>query len=86
MTAQLLDGRALAGRIEESLRAEVETFAGMFRRRPRLVVVLVGDMAASGSYVKSKAAAAQGAPIWGPTPCASNATPTEAWKRRAAAV
>ena len=59
MTAQLLDGRALAGRIEESLRAEVETFAGMFRRRPRLVVVLVGDMAASGSYVKSKAAAAE---------------------------
>jgi methylenetetrahydrofolate dehydrogenase (NADP+)/methenyltetrahydrofolate cyclohydrolase len=30
----------------------------MVGRRPRLVVVLVGDMAASGSYVKSKAAAA----------------------------
>jgi methylenetetrahydrofolate dehydrogenase (NADP+)/methenyltetrahydrofolate cyclohydrolase len=30
----------------------------MFKRRPRLVVVLVGDMAASASYVKSKAAAA----------------------------
>jgi methylenetetrahydrofolate dehydrogenase (NADP+)/methenyltetrahydrofolate cyclohydrolase len=30
----------------------------MFRRPPRLVVVLVGDLAASGSYVKSKAAAA----------------------------
>jgi len=30
----------------------------MFRRVPRLVVVLVGDLAASGSYVKSKAAAA----------------------------
>jgi methylenetetrahydrofolate dehydrogenase (NADP+)/methenyltetrahydrofolate cyclohydrolase len=58
MTALLLDGRALAATIEDSLRAEVETFAGMFQRRPRLVVVLVGDMAASGSYVKSKAAAA----------------------------
>ena len=58
MTALLLDGRALAGKIEDSLRAEVETFADMFRRRPRLVVVLVGDMAASASYVKSKAAAA----------------------------
>ncbi|MFM7207299.1 MAG: bifunctional 5,10-methylenetetrahydrofolate dehydrogenase/5,10-methenyltetrahydrofolate cyclohydrolase [Planctomycetaceae bacterium] len=58
MKARVLDGRALAGRIETSLRNEVETFAGMFRRRPRLVVVLVGDVAASASYVKSKAAAA----------------------------
>ncbi|MFM8802611.1 MAG: bifunctional 5,10-methylenetetrahydrofolate dehydrogenase/5,10-methenyltetrahydrofolate cyclohydrolase [Planctomycetia bacterium] len=58
MTADLLDGRALAARIEGSLQKEVETFAAMFGRRPRLVVVLVGDLAASGSYVKSKAAAA----------------------------
>jgi methylenetetrahydrofolate dehydrogenase (NADP+)/methenyltetrahydrofolate cyclohydrolase len=58
MTASILDGRALAARIEESLRGEVETYATVFRRRPRLVVVLVGDLAASGSYVKSKAAAA----------------------------
>lgn len=58
MTATLLDGRVLATQIEGSLRAEVDTFAGLFGRRPRLVVVLVGDLAASGSYVKSKAAAA----------------------------
>jgi methylenetetrahydrofolate dehydrogenase (NADP+)/methenyltetrahydrofolate cyclohydrolase len=58
MTARILDGKALAGRIEDSLRGEVETFAEMFGRRPRLVVVLVGDLAASASYVKSKAAAA----------------------------
>ena len=58
MTAVVLDGRALALRIEASLTREVETFAGMFGRRPRLVVVLVGDLAASASYVKSKAAAA----------------------------
>ena len=58
MTAQLLDGRALAQRIEATLRDEVQTFAEMFHRRPRLVVVLVGDLAASASYVKSKAAAA----------------------------
>ncbi|MFM7035923.1 MAG: bifunctional 5,10-methylenetetrahydrofolate dehydrogenase/5,10-methenyltetrahydrofolate cyclohydrolase [Planctomycetia bacterium] len=57
--ATILDGRALAGRIEGSLRDEVQTFADMFRRRPRLVVVLVGDLAASASYVKSKAAAAE---------------------------
>jgi len=58
MTATLLDGRALASRIETSLQSEVDTFVMMFHRRPRLVVVLVGDLAASGSYVKSKAAAA----------------------------
>jgi methylenetetrahydrofolate dehydrogenase (NADP+)/methenyltetrahydrofolate cyclohydrolase len=56
--ATILDGRALATRIEADLRAEVETFAAMFSRRPRLVVVLVGDLAASASYVTSKAAAA----------------------------
>ena len=58
MTAKILDGRALAGRIEAGLADEVRTFAGMFKRPPRLVVVLVGDVAASASYVKSKAAAA----------------------------
>jgi methylenetetrahydrofolate dehydrogenase (NADP+)/methenyltetrahydrofolate cyclohydrolase len=58
MTAEILDGRALATRIENDLRAEVDTFAAMFERRPRLVVVLVGDVAASASYVKGKAAAA----------------------------
>ena len=58
MTATLLDGRALAARIEGSLRSEVDTCVTMFHRRPRLVVVLVGDLAASGSYVKSKASAA----------------------------
>lgn len=57
-TARLLDGRSLAARIEDSLAAEVSTFTTVSGRRPRLVVVLVGDLAASASYVKSKAAAA----------------------------
>jgi methylenetetrahydrofolate dehydrogenase (NADP+)/methenyltetrahydrofolate cyclohydrolase len=56
--ATLLDGRALAAQIEANLADEVQTFTDMFKRPPRLVVVLVGDMAASASYVKSKAAAA----------------------------
>lgn len=58
MTAARLDGRALAARIEDSLRAEVGTLRTVVGRPPRLVVVLVGDLAASASYVKSKAAAA----------------------------
>jgi methylenetetrahydrofolate dehydrogenase (NADP+)/methenyltetrahydrofolate cyclohydrolase len=57
-TARILDGRSLAARIEETLAAEVSTFVTVSGRRPRLVVVLVGDLAASASYVKSKAAAA----------------------------
>jgi methylenetetrahydrofolate dehydrogenase (NADP+)/methenyltetrahydrofolate cyclohydrolase len=58
MSATILDGKRLAGRIEESLRAEVATFTSVMGRAPRLVVVLVGDLPASGSYVKAKAAAA----------------------------
>ena len=58
MSATLLDGKRLAGRIEESLRAEVATFASIVGRPPRLVVVLVGDLPASASYVKAKALAA----------------------------
>lgn len=59
MTATLLDGRLLAARIEENLRAEVSTFGEMLGRRPRLAVVLVGDLAASASYVASKRRAAE---------------------------
>lgn len=59
MPAILLDGKLVASRIEDSLRGEVETFVDMFRRRPRLVVVLVGDLAASASYVASKRRAAE---------------------------
>lgn len=58
MSARILDGKALAGRIEDSIRAEAASFSRVAGRPPRLVVVLVGDVAASASYVKSKAAAA----------------------------
>lgn len=59
MTARRLDGRELAGRIERDLRDRVSRFCAEAGRRPRLVVVLVGEVAASASYVKSKAAAAE---------------------------
>ena len=58
MTARRLDGRELAGRIEAELAGRVADFNRTAGRPPRLVVVLVGDVAASASYVKSKAAAA----------------------------
>ena len=58
MTARILDGKALAATIEGSLRDEVEAFATASGRAPRLVVVLVGDLPASASYVAAKARAA----------------------------
>jgi len=58
MTARRLDGRELAGRIEADLAGRVARFTDVAGRQPRLVVVLVGDVPASRSYVSSKAAAA----------------------------
>lgn len=58
MPARILDGKALAATIEESLRDEVAAFTAASGRPPRLVVVLVGDLAASASYVAAKARAA----------------------------
>jgi methylenetetrahydrofolate dehydrogenase (NADP+)/methenyltetrahydrofolate cyclohydrolase len=58
MTARRLDGRKLASRIESDLAGRVARFVATAGRPPRLMVVLVGEEAASGSYVKSKAAAA----------------------------
>ncbi|MFM7519660.1 MAG: bifunctional 5,10-methylenetetrahydrofolate dehydrogenase/5,10-methenyltetrahydrofolate cyclohydrolase [Planctomycetota bacterium] len=58
MPARILDGKALAGAIEESLSDEVAAFITAAGRAPRLVVVLVGEIAASASYVAAKARAA----------------------------
>lgn len=58
-SANLLDGRAIAGQFEKSLTERVRRIASKIQRPPKLVVVLVGDLAASASYVKSKAAAAK---------------------------
>ena len=55
MTAQRLDGRKLAKTIEHELAPQVAALAREIGRPPRLVVVLVGEVAASASYVKSKA-------------------------------
>ena len=59
MTAQRLDGRALAKKIESELTPKVAALTSRIGRPPRLVVVLVGNIAASASYVKSKASAAK---------------------------
>ena len=50
MSAGILDGKALAGRIKEELRCK----CGLLARAPQLAVVLVGDDPASAIYVRNK--------------------------------
>jgi len=54
MSAQLIDGKAIAERLKQRLQLDI---AGMMlenRRRPGLAVVLVGENAASQVYVRNK--------------------------------
>lgn len=50
MPATIIDGKALAAKVKENVRAE----AAALKRRPGLAVVLVGDNPASRVYVTSK--------------------------------
>ncbi|MEY2340786.1 bifunctional methylenetetrahydrofolate dehydrogenase/methenyltetrahydrofolate cyclohydrolase FolD [Acidithiobacillus sp. IBUN Pt1247-S3] len=54
MTAMRIDGKAVAGRIREQLRADVETFRARHGRAPGLAVILVGEDPASQIYVQHK--------------------------------
>ncbi len=53
MTARILDGRVLGAQIKEELRADIERFAREQGRTPGLVIVRVGNDAASGVYSKA---------------------------------
>ncbi len=52
--AQVLDGKALAARLETGLKAEVADLKRRFGKAPGLTVILVGDDPASAVYVKRK--------------------------------
>ena len=54
MTARVLDGRALAGRIREEITPQVAEFARRYARPPGLAIVLVGQNPASEVYVRGK--------------------------------
>jgi methylenetetrahydrofolate dehydrogenase (NADP+)/methenyltetrahydrofolate cyclohydrolase len=62
MTARVLDGKALAARMQEEIRPQVESFVAMHGRPPGLGIVLAGDDPASHVYVghKVKAGGAAG--------------------------
>lgn len=50
----ILDGKATAKNLEESLKLEVSSLVEKHGRAPKLIVILVGNNPASVSYVKSK--------------------------------
>ena len=54
MTARIIDGKKIASRIHEEVRAGVREFKASHGSVPGLAVVLIGDDPASHSYVKGK--------------------------------
>lgn len=54
MSAQILDGRAIAEDIRETIKAKVDERLAKGQRAPGLVVVLVGENPASQVYVRNK--------------------------------
>ena len=54
MTAQVIDGRKLAGEVKAQVRGTIEAMLARGRRRPALAVVKVGDNPASEVYVRNK--------------------------------
>ena len=54
MTARVLDGQALAARMQQEIRPEVAEFARLHGRPPGLAIVLVGVDPASEVYVRNK--------------------------------
>src|SRR5687767_11263188 len=59
MTARVLDGQALARRMQDEIQPQVAAFAGRHGRPPGLGIVLVGNNPASEVYVRNKLRAAQ---------------------------
>ena len=54
MTATLIDGREIAGRIRQEIAERVAQMKAEYGVQPGLATVLVGDSPASHSYVKMK--------------------------------
>ncbi len=53
-TAKLLDGKALAAKIQQELAAEITKIQPQIGRPPGLAVLMVGDNPASAAYVRGK--------------------------------
>jgi methylenetetrahydrofolate dehydrogenase (NADP+)/methenyltetrahydrofolate cyclohydrolase len=59
MSAQILDGKAIAAELREQIRERVEARLAAGHRPPGLVVILVGENPASQVYVRNKQNACQ---------------------------
>ncbi|MDX2272560.1 MAG: bifunctional methylenetetrahydrofolate dehydrogenase/methenyltetrahydrofolate cyclohydrolase FolD [Cyanobacteriota bacterium] len=59
MTGKILDGKALAQRMQEQLRQQIDQRIPQVGRPPGLAVLMVGDHPASQAYVRGKEAACQ---------------------------
>ncbi|MFC3100034.1 bifunctional methylenetetrahydrofolate dehydrogenase/methenyltetrahydrofolate cyclohydrolase FolD [Altererythrobacter lauratis] len=57
--AQIIDGKAVANRLDEKSKAEVDAMIAAGMQRPGLAVILVGDDGASQVYVRRKIKACQ---------------------------
>src|SRR5882672_8948012 len=54
MSANIIDGKAVAEKIKADVRKASDALAAAGRRRPGLAVIMVGDSAASQVYVRNK--------------------------------
>ncbi|MGL5034873.1 MAG: bifunctional methylenetetrahydrofolate dehydrogenase/methenyltetrahydrofolate cyclohydrolase FolD [Microcystaceae cyanobacterium] len=54
MTAQILDGKALAQKLQQQLKTEIQSLEPKIGRPPGLAVLMVGDNPASAVYVRNK--------------------------------
>lgn len=57
--ATIIDGKKIANEILKNLKAEVEDIVKAGKRAPCLTAILVGDNAASATYVRNKMVAAK---------------------------
>jgi methylenetetrahydrofolate dehydrogenase (NADP+)/methenyltetrahydrofolate cyclohydrolase len=64
MSARLLDGRAVAAAIRESVLPDVHSFTARSGRAPGLGIVLVGEDPASEIYVRNKVRAGTESGLW----------------------
>jgi methylenetetrahydrofolate dehydrogenase (NADP+)/methenyltetrahydrofolate cyclohydrolase len=53
-SGQILDGKALAQKIQQALKSEIEALKPQIGRSPGLAVLMVGDNPASAVYVRNK--------------------------------
>jgi methylenetetrahydrofolate dehydrogenase (NADP+)/methenyltetrahydrofolate cyclohydrolase len=59
MNARILDGKALATRLQDQLTQQVQTWTQQVGRPPGLAVLMVGEHPASAAYVRNKEKACQ---------------------------